>query len=376
MPNKIRRACDNFGEEMSDNKSIFNTLLQKLINLIVIVSLILVFLEDFFLYIGMDNRYILIIRFVNFYIDVLFTIEFIIKFVVNTIHKKGLNYFVHHNGWADMFASIPLLIFVSLPFLLNDILHLNFSIIAFEYLISLRILRFFRILKFVGKLNNPKSVMASRHISIINLMVTTSVILFLFIISFLQDIDILDSPYKKMRLNEIEITKNYLSLSQNLDENDFKEILKSSLVNFQKIILIKYKDDVFYNYDINKIDENSRYFYLEDELTGNKFQIVFLRKDLYSEIGFIMILYFSLIFFVILFIDVFYKNYFYMNIIKPLLVMRRGFEDINYTSQVVIPDIYKQDEIFNLANNYNLRWLEAKKRKLKEIKNNGLTLKK
>jgi len=294
--------------------------------------------------------------------------------LISTIKRENINYFIHRNGWACLFASIPLLFFISVPFFLKEVLGLDFSIIALEYLVSLRVIRFFRILRFVGEIYNPKSIMLSRHISIVNLFVTTSTILFFLLIGFLQDIDIIDSTYKKVRIKEIEITKNYLSIFDKVEEKQFLNYLNSNLTNFPEVALIKFKDNVFSNYDMEKIKENNKYFYLEDSLTENMFQIIFLRKSFYSDVGLTSMIYFSLIIFLISFVTIFYKNYFYNNIVTPILIMKKGFEDINFVKGVNIPECYKTDEIYILSSNYNLRWLEAKKRKLKDLKISGLTV--
>jgi len=335
----------------------------------------MIFLEDFLFYLKADESVIFMIKFLNFYIDIFFTLEFIIKMSFSLARKKGADYFIRKNGWADMFASLPLLFFITLPFFLKEVVKVDFSIIAVEYLVSLKVIRFFRILKLVGKIEEEKSPMISKHISALNLFISTSVILFFFIISFLQDADVFDSVYKRTRLKEIEISQNYLYIYGKVEEDKFNDILKSSLINFPEISLVKYKDNVFYNYDMEDINKNSKYFYYEDFVTENKFQIVFLRKNFYSETGFNSMVYFCLIFFIIFFINFFYKNYFYINIVKPVLIMKKGFEDINYITAVNIPYHRKNEEIFILSNNYNLRWLEAKKRKLNEIKKNGLTIK-
>lgn len=191
----------------------------------------------------------------------------------------------------------------------------------------------------------------------------------------MQDVDIIDSSYKKNRLKEIENSKILLSIYQTLGDKEFANYLKSNLTNYSDIALIKLDDDIYSNLDVDKIKNNERYFFYDNLIGEKNFQIVFQRKDLYSEMALSSMLYFTLLIFLVFFITIFYKNYFYKNIVKPTLTMKRGFEDINFLENVEIPLQYSLDEIYLLANNYNLRWLEAKKRKLNDLKVNGLSSK-
>ena len=348
--------------------------LEQIINILIILSLFQIFIQDFFLYLRFSYRIIVLFKIISFYFDLLFTIEFMLKFIDSLKKKDFVSYFFYNNGWADFLASVPLLFFISLPVFCKEILGVNFNLLSDQMFITIESIKFFRVLKLTGKTKNPKSIMTERNITIITTTVAASVIMFFVLISFLQELQILGSPYKKLREKEIEITNNFIGLYKSMPESNFTELLDFQTKNFNNIILLRYKDKIFYN-NIYELTSNDITIFIES-IVKDKFEIFFTRKDFFSTIAFYRLLNFCLIFFVIFFIVVFYKRFFIESIAKPILTMKKGFEEISFIEAVKIPDKYKEDEIFVMAKNFNLRWLNAKIRKLQELKlkKTGITL--
>ena len=134
----------------STNKNVnfVKNIIDLVFYIFLIFSIIVIFLEEFFFYIGSSYNTIFFIKIVNLIIDIILFCEFIIKFVKSLLKNRAKNYILHKNGWTSLFASLLPLLFVSIPFFLNEIIKVNLPFLALEYLVSLRIMRFFRVLRF------------------------------------------------------------------------------------------------------------------------------------------------------------------------------------------------------------------------------------
>ncbi len=112
---------------------------ENFIIIVIFIAIIELFIEDLsrlFLW-NIKIRKGLII--LNFIIDTIFTIEFIIRSIISNKEKGWINYFAREKGWVDFLSSIPLLIFNSGPILVGLMMPGS--------LISLPFLGFFNILK-------------------------------------------------------------------------------------------------------------------------------------------------------------------------------------------------------------------------------------
>ncbi|HOJ63719.1 MAG TPA: ion transporter [Spirochaetota bacterium] len=370
------------------NKSnIIINILENFIILMIFLVLIQTFLEDFSVIIGLKKETIRLIRLSSIFFDLLFTIEFIVRMISSASQKRGIEYFFFRNGWIDLLSSIPLLLLVSGPFFIEEVLHVHLASLSFLNAIGLiklikairitRILRFLRVLKIFGKIKNTKSEMAQQNVLTVTTIVIMSIILFLITVKILETIHILPSKIKDIEKREISIKENFEKLHAVLDEKDFINTMKLTSKFYDNIYLIEYKNKILYNdltnknpIDITKKDESiSIYQTINDNL-----KIVFTRENFLKEEALANLLNFFLIIFIMLVLLLIYTRHFALTISDPVYVMRQGFDNIDYTLAVKIPKYYEKNDMFLLANSFNNRWLPAKIRKLNEIRNKSSKL--
>lgn len=360
--------------------------LETLVIIMILLVLIQTFLEDLSVYLGFSSQAIKNIKLTALFFDLFFTIEFIFRLIAAVGRKEGKIYFLNKNGWIDMLASVPLLLLVSGPYFLENVLGISFSSIAVFNTLGLvkvirairvtRILRFLRVLKIFGKIKNVESVMAQRHISVISTIVIFSLILFLFITATFQQLGVIDSDISRIEKIEEDQNNTFTQLYFTLDKNKFIEAANSISLNNQSILAVEFMGEkIYYDASIEVKDANnifkknhteSKVIY--DQILSGKLIVVYSRDKLLRAEALTNLINFFLILFVLLCLVIIYTRHFAQTVTDPIFVMRNGFEKKEYTLAVKIPDIYQNDDIFYLANDYNNRWLPAKMRKLNEMK--------
>lgn len=370
---------------MKKNNVIISILENLTIGMILLV-LVQTFLEDFVVYRGFSQTFIERIKLSAFIFDFYFTVEFFVRLISSIKNKKIIYYLFYKNGWIDFLSSIPLLLLLSGPLVINHFFHFDILGVAFVNSMGLlklikairvtRILRFLRVLKIFGKIKNVRSQMAQRHVSIISTMVIFSLILFYTTFSILQSVGILPSQLDDVIKKETTIIKTYDKYYGILNENDFIQMINKTSKFHPNIARVKYKGKEIYH--TNKISEadidkfqkaNPELFYQNYHDISKRFLILFWRQDFYKKEAFNNLMHFVLIIFLILVVLIFYTRHFAQTVSDPIYVMRMGFGKRDYTLAVKIPKYYSDDDIFILANEYNTRWLPAKMRKLNQSTN-------
>jgi len=119
--------------------------LESFIVVMIIAAIIQIFLEDLSR-IGswsIAARRSLII--IGFLLDLIFTIEFIIRSLLSGKSKGWVNYFMNEKGWVDFFSAVPLLIFNSGPLMIG--MFKPGVLIALPFMGILNILKVTKILR-------------------------------------------------------------------------------------------------------------------------------------------------------------------------------------------------------------------------------------
>lgn len=371
---------------MQEKQNGFISFLENFTLGMIVLVLIQTFLEDFSVFMGFPIYTVNRIRLSAFIFDFFFTVEFLIRMISAVSKKKGIHYFFYRNGWIDLLASIPLLLLISGPEFMIQIFKIN--ILNFGFINALgmlkvikairvaRILRLLRVLKVFGKIKNVSSVMAQRHISTISTIVISSIITFLVAISVLQTVNVLPSKYDELIKKEDSINKAFTKMYRLSNENDLKDMLKFLPKDFDSIIKLNkdgetiYRSENIYNeyYQFYKDQKDQEYVKSYNVILPDKLFITFFRYDYFKEEAFNNVINFIMIIFVLVIIIIIYTRHFALTVSDPIFVMRNGFEKRDYTYAVKIREHFKDDDIFVLANNYNIRWLPAKVRKLSEMK--------
>jgi hypothetical protein len=152
----------------------------EILETVVVVAILLVlvhtFLEDYSIMAGwaVDARKWIIWAGLGF--DLFFTIEFFTRMYLALSNREGMNYFFQQRGWIDFLASIPLLLFNSLPNtlallagtgLLSGLGSFLNVLKVIKAVRIARILRLMRIVKLFRKIRYVRSPMAQRHIALI-----------------------------------------------------------------------------------------------------------------------------------------------------------------------------------------------------------------
>ncbi len=358
--------------------------LEGLTTLMIILVLIQTFLEDFSILIGGSYQAVHMIKLSAFIFDLYFTIEFFSRLLSAMKKKEASIYFLKRSGWIDFLASIPLLLLVSGPYLLVSVMDLEtagitslttFSMIKLIKAVRVaRILRLLRVLKIFGTIKNTDSKMAQRHVNYILTMIILIVISYSFASNLLQSLNFTDSPSSEV-LKEYQRTTETIGLL--FEKNDTVDAtIKSITADYPEILSIQlkqkeiYKTNKYTDYELHYIVKHDTDIISaitpksNPDVTFNyyshSFRVFESTNTVYN---------FVLIILLVLAILLIYTRHFALTISDPIFVMRNGFEKLNYTLAVKIPDSYSEDDIFKLSDDFNKKWLPAKVRKLEE-KNN------
>ena len=109
--------------------------------------------------------------------------------------------------------------------------------------------------------------------------------------------------------------------------------------------------------------------YSVSQISG--YSVYFNRKDLQKTKSFINLLAVSMIIGIIIISSTLYRRYFNRHIAGLIMVMLRGFRSTDYSTPVRIAQKKKEFETYQLAEQYNRKWLPVK-RKILELKNQNL----
>jgi len=363
---------------MKKNKvSVFEIIVTVVIALVVVQT----FLEDFSVIIGWNTDILNLLLITGFFFDLFFTIEFLIR-LYNSRHDKGVfHYFLYNQGWVDFCASIPLLMFSSGPQILSLIqsstgVILGSIFVGFISMLKLikiiriaRILRLLRFIKIFRSIKYTDSPMAQRHLrKIITIGVTILVLSFLGFTIVVETIPFSNSSFilyefqKEKIMAGLRKNENSMKLDSFIDQlSKFEDTHSVLIVRVNgKVLYTRFTQDIYdadytYNdYEYKKENGNIEVFFdvKEEKEALSRLQ----SRD-------------NLIFFFIVLVFIFgcliiYSPHFALTISDPVYVMKRGMDEKNYNLEVKIPQLYKDDDIFKLAQVYNEGYLPLKDRSM------------
>lgn len=236
--------------------------------------------------------------------DIYFTLDFFVRLISARIHKKERHYWIQEGGWIDFLTSIPMLLFISLPFFIMQFIDEPWPIDKNPMAIveTIALFRFLKFLKLTKLFSKKTSHMTTRHIK--RLYITGILAFTLF------------------------------------------AVFCGTFINIGLLYLLPSIDGEF--------------LYLQGGFI--LFQLPINLIIILCSLG-------SLLFLKI------YATHFTKTVVNPIMAMKNGFEIKDYTRMAAIPEKYKEDEIFLLANAFNNRWLPAKLRKLQNSSEVKVTLK-
>ena len=327
----------------------------------IVLVLIQTFLEDLSVMLGWEWNIRRIILTVGFGFDLFFTLEFLIRFFSSASRGEGREYLLRRRGWIDFFASIPLLLFNSSPVMLavyfggGTVAGLGgvFNILKVAKAVRIaRILRLLRVLKIFKQIRHVGSRMAQRHVSLITTLTITVTVLAIFLFSFIEQTWSYTAGVDEMyNTAERELLRSF--------DGDNAEVLGEKLPSLLIIkddgetIYTRY-DNAYYREQFSPLD-----YRLQNIGSYSFFLSVkpFLADQAEQNLGFFILI----VLFVIVFL-LYYSPHFAITVSDPIHIMRRGFAEPGYNLEVVIPETYADDEVFQLAVYYNQEYLPLKER--------------
>jgi hypothetical protein len=341
---------------------------ESLVIIAIVLVLVQTFLEDLAVVLGWtwDVRRALITA--GFGFDLFFTLEFLIRFFAALEKGEAREYFLHRKGWIDFFASLPLLLFNSGPVILALALGGGaaaglggvFNILKVAKAVRVaRILRLLRVLKIFKQIKHTDSVMAQRHVSLIITLTVSITVLTLFGAGFVRQfftgepgVSELYERTEKAVLEQIRNSDGF-SLTEKAETAPSILIVKKD----GRTLYTRY-DNAYYREHFGPMDyryaEGGEYaFYLSNTA---------LSRDQAGE----NLTFFVLIVFMVLGVLLYYGPHFALTVSDPIHVMRRGFEEKNYTLEVKVPERFAKDGVFKLAEAYNREYLPLKERQKEE----------
>lgn len=395
MPTNTKSIKNKSAVKSSRHLKNFISFLEILTTIAIVLVVAQTLMEDLSLFMGWSPTVIFIIKLTAVGFDIFFTIEFIVRMSSAIRKKEGKIYFLKRRGWIDLIASIPLLLLVSGPYLLKVTIGVSLAgLIAgtagasralkiIKAIKVTRVLRFIRMLKIFGKIKNVQSQMAQRHITRLCTIAVFSLTFFFIGFALVESTGWIPSTSKLLMSEEKNMVSQIKNADQFMGQLSKNEFFKSLISENPNVLYFSTEKEVLKDCitsdhyqavpgkpplrkisTINKRETDEIIEYKFNSEKGDSYTLYFSRSQDLKQTALTGIVNFTLILFMVLIILIFYSPHFARTITDPIFVMQKGFEKRDYTLMVKIPKKYEDDDIYQLANNFNNRWLPAKMRRL------------
>ena len=343
------------------------TVFNNIVTVAIMLVLVQTFLEEILVVMDTAWKIRKIFIFTGLFFDFFFTVEFLIRAWNALSQKQFRRYFFHENGWVDLIASIPLLVFSSAPETIAVLKGTVFtgagSILGTLKVVKTvrlaRMLRILRALKLFRRIRFANSVMAQRHTVRLATTVATTLIFSSMLIgvgfSFLNNTMDIETAWE-LKNKSVETILGDSALT------DTPGALAVLTASQPSLFLLKYDGEVIYasfsedymRKHIGPID----FTYLKEK---NYEAWIDSRPQAVSHAIANLIAFFSVLL-VMIAIMITYSPHFALTVSDPINVMQKGFKEKSFNSEVKIPQTYSEDEIFRLAHSYNDNYLPLKEK--------------
>jgi hypothetical protein len=344
--------------------------LESAVVVVIFVALGHTFLEDFSILAGWTVAARRWIIWAGLGIDVIFTIEFFCRLYFALANGQAADYFLRQRGWIDLIASIPLLLFNSLPNALALLAGAGLMTGLGSFLNVLkvikavriaRVLRLLRVVKLFRRIRYARSPMAQRHIATITTISVTVLVVWVLVANLLGSLGILPGLEGPFLATQSEHAR-YLARTG----ADAAAVAARSreVATLDSTLLVarpragttswtRY-DDPYYSahflagdyeyYNVNGVESffDGRAVSQATAREG----IVFFVAILLSVLAYLLL----------------YSPRFALGITDPIHVMKRGMEESGYNLEVKIPPRQADDDVFELGRLYNSIFLPLKDR--------------
>jgi len=341
---------------------------ESIVVVVIFLVLIQTFLDDFAVIAGWNWNIRKILIYSGFAFDLFFSIEFLIRFFSSLIKGRAGYYLTEGKGWIDFLASIPLLLLNSGPaffalitgsgffFGMGGLLNILKIIKAIRIA---RILRLLRILKIFKQIRHTGSRMAQRHVAKITTLSITTFVFTLLMFSIISSLISLPSSEDDF----IQKQKTNISMFIKTAENGGIPAAVSGFSDYEgNLLIIKRNGKTLYSrydnpyYSTVYGPGDFQYF------RTSEYEFFFDVRGLARLQSTYNILFFVIVVMSVLVFLIYYSPHFALTITDPIHIMKRGFLEDDYNLEVEIPEIYKNDDIYQLGSLYNEKYLPLKAR--------------
>jgi len=280
-------------------------------------------------------------------------------------------YIAREGGIIDFFASLPLLVFSSGPLLFMTYLsegtgftlpvvgslglmavgNLRFLKIV-KTIRIIRIFRFIRAMKLFGKVKT-RYLMTPKYVAAPIIIVIAISVTALFGFSFLENGKVIQPKADEVS----RILSTFVAMEDDADA-DFNLLFADA----GSLLMVQSDGNTIYrNIDRGMFKEQ----YLNDDYYNvevGPYVLYLDNKDVKRTHALINMMVFGIIIAFIIIMTTLYRRYFNRHIASPVNVMYKGFNTIDYSTPVRIQENRKDFEMYQLAEQYNKKWLPIKRR--------------
>ena len=352
----------------------FVAFLEGLVIAAILLVLVQTFFEDFATLAGWPTGVRSRILLAGFFFDLFFTVEFLVRLYFAILDHRVGRYLGRDRGWIDFLAAVPLLMFHSGPYAvalltggaavagLAGVLNLLKVIKAIRIA---RILRFLRIVKLFRRIKNVSSPMAQRHVATVTSISVAVVVLTLLFFTVGSDRLIGLQPsaggLEQASLARQTDIADYLG-SLHADPISFVQALDTLEKSEVTLLVVRFRGQTLFSRYSNETYADGfaagDYSYLQ----RGDLELFFDQRPYANQLALQSLLFFTIVVLLVLAYLLVYSPHFALTVSDPIHVMRRGMEEPGYNLEVKIPDRYRDDDVFALAELYNERYLPLKDR--------------
>ena len=342
------------------------TFLETLVLVAIVLVVVQTFLEDLSVLAGWTARTRLELRLAGFGFDLFFTIEFLVRLYYAISARRLGQYLLRERGWIDFLAAVPLLMFSSGPIaaglLLGPVLLPTLAgtlrrLKIIKAVRIARILRLLRVLKIFGRIRHTDSRMVQRHVALVSSLSVSVLVFGLLVFSMLGSGAGEEARQRVAQvLGEARSRAGGLDLALSVLAPADPALL---VVREQGVPRFSRHDDEYFTREFAAGD----YAYLR----WAELELFFDLRPHLRELAAQSLLFQALVILLVLGFVLLYAAHFALTVSDPVQVMRRGLAERDYHLEVRVPPAYRDDEVFELAREYNERYLPLKDRRRAEL---------
>jgi hypothetical protein len=335
----------------------------------ILLALVQTFLEDYGVLAGWPVALRQGVQLAGFGFDLLFTIEFLIRLQLAVTGRRVGRYLGAERGWLDFLASVPLLMFGSGPLAASLLLGpTGWPLLAGSlYLLPMvkairiaRVLRLLRAARLFGRFHPASSFMVKRQVAVAATIAVSVVALGLVFFTSLG------------RPLGLQATAVAIEQRQRLIAQYLQRYRTDAAGLSRALTVLAHTDDSLL---IHRVDGETRFSRYDDAYYSSRFaqgdygylleggqELFFDLRPEARRLAGQSLAYLGLVVLLVLAYLLRYGPHFAVTVTDPLEVMRRGLEEPSYNREVEIPERYRDDEVFLLAESYNRHYLPLKAR--------------